>query len=87
MATGLKNRSAIFWDVSPADIERVLAESGDWVIVRVFEYGTLDDIRDVIDLYGKARAKKVLSSTPLPPVARAMAYLFLDVDPDNKYAA
>jgi hypothetical protein len=49
----LSSERALFWDVNQRDIERVLVESDEWVIVRVFQYGTLEDIKAVIKLYGR----------------------------------
>jgi hypothetical protein len=83
----LSSRRALFWDINENDIERVLVDSDEWVILRVFQYGSLQDIQAVIELYGVMRSKQVLSSLELPPVASAMAYLFLDIDRYKKYAA
>jgi hypothetical protein len=47
----------------------------------------LEDIQAVIELYGRERSKEVLSAIELPPIANAMAYLFLDIDRNKKYAA
>lgn len=80
METNLQRRKALFWDIPEKDIERVLVESDDWVIMRVFEYGTLNDIFDVINLYGEQKIRAVLSASKMPPVTRAMAYLFFDLD-------
>ncbi|HCW05979.1 MAG TPA: hypothetical protein DGG95_01290 [Cytophagales bacterium] len=86
MDTPLKFRRALFWDISEKDIDRALQESDDWVMVRVFEYGSLTDISQVIQLYGSEKCAAVLSSASLRPMAAAMAYLFLNVDPSRKYA-
>lgn len=77
---------AFFWDINEKDIERTLADSKEWVMVRVFQYGNLDDIDSVIALYGKQRTAEILAKSELPPVAGAMAFLFLGVDPTHKYA-
>jgi hypothetical protein len=78
-------RKELFWEVDPSRIEQVLLESDDWAIVRVFEYGEIDDIFDVIEFYGEEKVKKVLRTENLKPVAAVMAYLFLGVDRYNKY--
>jgi hypothetical protein len=44
METNLKHRRTLFWDIPEKDIEHALVESDEWIITRVFEYGTLDDI-------------------------------------------
>lgn len=83
--TNLINRKELFWEVSPSSIEQVLRESDDWVIVRVFEYGEIEDIVDVIELYGKEKTKSILLKADLKPVAAVMAYLFLGADRYNRY--
>lgn len=80
MATALTSRTALFWDVDPDDLPRVLQDSDEWVTSRVFNYGTLEDIAEVIAFYGKERTKYVLTRAPLKRVGKVMARLFLDVD-------
>lgn len=80
-------RKELFWEVNPDRIETILRDSGEWVIVRVFEYGEIDDIFDVIELYGEQRVKEVLQKEKLKPVAIVMAYLFVGVDKYNRYEA
>jgi hypothetical protein len=87
MENQLKSRRALFWDINEKDIERVLVESDDWVVHRVFEYGTLEDISDVIDLYGEQKVKAILMKSELRPLSRAMAFLFLGIDTHKRYAA
>jgi hypothetical protein len=87
MESNLKFRRALFWDIHENEIERALVESDDWVVVRVFEYGTLNDIFNVVDLYGKEKVKSILIKSELRPMARAMAFLFLGVDTHKRYAA
>lgn len=74
----------MFWDINEKDIEKALVESDDWVVARVFEYGTLDDIFDVIELYGKEKVKEILMKSKLPPVSAAMALLYLGVHARKK---
>lgn len=76
----LLTRKELFWEINPNSIEAAFRENDDWVIVRVFEYGTLEDISDVIEFYGKEKTSEVLAREPLKPTAAAMAYLFLNVD-------
>jgi hypothetical protein len=80
-------RRELFWEVDPARIEQILRESDDWAIVRVFEYGEIEDILNAIELYGEQKIKEVLSTEKLKPVAYVMAYLFLGIDPHNRYAS
>ncbi len=86
MESNLRFRRPLFWDINENDIEKALVESPMWVIPRVFEYGSIDDIRDVIDLYGLEKAKHALLKTKMKPLTRSMAYLFLNIDPDKRYA-
>ncbi len=86
LKTNLRSRRPLFWDINEKDIDRALIESDEWVIPRVFEYGSLDDIRDVIQLYGSDRVKAVLGTLKLNAMSRAMAFLFLDMDPEKRYA-
>jgi hypothetical protein len=83
-ANNLMNRRSLFWDINENNIEKALHESEDWVIERVFEYGELNDIFDVINLYKKEKVAEVLSKAKLKPMARAMAFLFLDLE-TNKF--
>lgn len=73
-------RKELFWEIDPNRIETAFRENDDWVIVRVFEYGTLEDISDVIEFYGEEKTREVLNREPLKPTAASMAYLFLNVD-------
>ena len=80
MTNPLASRRALFWEIPEQNIEQTLRECDDWVIVRVFDYGTLEDIVDVLSIYGRDKAKQVLTQTSLKPIARVMAHLFLDVE-------
>jgi hypothetical protein len=84
--SNLLKRKELFWEVAPERIGLILKEADDWVIVRVFEYGEIEDIFDVIELYGEDKVRAVLSKEKLKPVASVMAYLFLGVDRYNRYA-
>ena len=83
----LVTRKELFWEVNPNRIEQILRESDDWVIIRVFEYGEIEDIFDVIQLYGEEKVKEVLNKEKLKPITSVMAYLFLGVDRYNHYAS
>jgi hypothetical protein len=85
-ADRLANRRPLFWDISPDYIKTALRKNDDWAILRIFQYGTLDDILDCIELYGKKKVTDVLSSSKLRPMAYAMGHLFLGVDTEGKYA-
>ena len=58
----------------------MLEENDDWVIVRIFEYGSIEDIKEVIRVYGKAKVIEVLRQEKLKPIAASLTYLFLHVD-------
>ena len=78
-------RKALFWDISPERIGTALIENDDWAIRRIFEYGNLTDIHNAIEFYGREKTASVLSCEKLRPMARVMAYLFLNVDPEHRY--
>jgi len=84
--TNLVNRRALFWDINEKSIEKALVESDSWVIERVFEYGEIPDIQDVIELYGEKRTKEVLSEACLQPMAKVMAFHFFNIDKNNEFA-
>jgi hypothetical protein len=78
-------RPPLFWEIRPERIPAILRENDDWVIVRVFEYGTIEDILEVIELYGRQKCVDVLNREELKPMAASMAYLFLNVDRYGKH--
>ncbi len=80
MSTNLKLGKELFWDIPEKDIQRVLSDSKEWVVERVFEYGTVNEIFEIIDYYGKATVSGILVKAKLKTVARAMAHLFLDLE-------
>jgi hypothetical protein len=84
-AARLASRRPLFWDISPERIPTALRDNDDWAIVRIFEYGTLDDISDCIEFYGESKVSEVLSSSSLRPTAYVMGYLFLGLDSQGKY--
>lgn len=84
-STPLASRTPLFWDISPEQVSKALRKNSAWAIVRIFEYGTIQDIYDAIDYYGQERTVEVLKHEKLKPVARVMAYLFLGVDPEHRY--
>lgn len=75
MQTPLINRHPLFWEISPEKIPSLLNDNIEWVIVRVFEYGTMNDIFDVIDFYGETLVKGVLENSQLNPVASTIAFV------------
>lgn len=81
----LLRQTSLFWEVDPKELMNVLVQSDDWVVGRVFEHGSLDDIAAVIALYGKDKVSAILNEANLKPVAAVMAYLFLGVDRYRRY--
>jgi len=71
---------ALFWDIPENTIEAVVKNSPGWVITRVFEYGTLQEIADVIEFYGQEKASASLKQISVKPMTRAMALLFLNIE-------
>ena len=85
LETPLAKRKALFWDISPERVKTALRENDDWAIVRIFEYGKIEDIFDAIEFYGSEKIASVLSREKLRPTGRVMAYLFLNIDPEHRY--
>lgn len=81
----LSKRHSLFWEVAPHRIPAILMDSDEWVIPRIFEYGQIEDIKDVIALYGKERSIEVLREATLRPMARAMAFVALNLNKDNEF--
>lgn len=86
MNSTLEHRRSLFWDIAENTIPSVIAHSPEWVVYRVFEYGSLADIDAVIALYGPEEVKAILGNSPMKPVTRSMAFLFLGFDPQGYYA-
>ena len=71
----------LFWDIAEKDINKTLSVSKDWVVIRVFEYGTIEEISEIINFYGSSAVIEILKSSRfLKPVTKAMARLFLDLN-------
>jgi hypothetical protein len=72
---------ALFWDINEQNISLALVESDDWVIPRVFEYGTLEEITALINYYGREKTTTTLLrlKDELKPVTKAMAWFYFDL--------
>jgi hypothetical protein len=71
----------LFWDVNEKNINDILEHSREWVVNRVFEYGTIEEIDEIINLNGKEQCIQMMTqATQLKPVTKAMARLFLDLN-------
>jgi hypothetical protein len=49
-----------FWDVDPDTVS--FDESADWVILRVFDKGSLQEVMSVIAFYGHEKVKHLLQN-------------------------
>ena len=56
--------NSLFWDVpgDAANRQRIAQENPNWLIERAFEYGTMHDVRCVIEWFGRDKAMQVLRS-------------------------
>lgn len=72
----LISRRILFWEIEPERIESVLRESPEWVIPRVLHYGSIEDIANLVNLYGKEKLKYVMDNIPLKRWDKSMAELF-----------
>ena len=72
---------ALFWDINEQHIGRALVESDEWVVPRVFEYGTLEEITELIRYYGREKTVNILMHLKgeLKPVTKAMAWYYFDL--------
>jgi hypothetical protein len=72
---------ALFWDINEQNIGQALIESDEWVIPRVFEYGTLGEITELIRYYGRDKTATILLrlKDQLKPVTKAMAWFYFDL--------
>lgn len=48
-----------FWDIDPDTLD--FEEAADWVILRVFDKGSLEEVLSVVRLYGAERVKQLLT--------------------------
>lgn len=53
---------ALFWDI-PGQAPDYKNHS-EWVIKRVFDRGSMEDIAEIIIFYGKEKVKEVLTTSP-----------------------
>ncbi len=69
----------LFWDIDEKDIATVLIKSDEWVLPRVLEYGTLQEINEIIQYYGEERVTDILTKIKLSPMSKAMAWYYLNL--------
>ena len=73
---------ALFWDINERNIGQALSESDEWVVPRVFEYGTLEEINEIIQYYGRDHTRNILVRVKdgLRPMSKAMAWYYFGLD-------
>lgn len=87
LLSSFPSKPYLFWDIASTRIPDTLVDNDDWAIVRIFEYGSLEDIQETIDLYGEGKVIEVLSTERLRPMAASMAFLFLSIDRYGKFTS
>lgn len=74
---------AVLWDVPPE--ERDFTKYSDFIICRIFNYGTFEEIADIIVCYGRDYVKKLLLKTNnLDAFGLEAASAFLGID-ENEF--
>ena len=72
-----------FWDVDMNKLD--YQRNADYIIRKVFEYGSFDDILEVTAFYGKEKVKKTLiNASYLSEPTQYFSSLFLNT-PRNKF--
>lgn len=49
-----------FWDIDPLHLD--FEDSSEWIILRVFDRGSLQDVLRIRDFYGPEKVKNILTS-------------------------
>ncbi len=76
-------RPTVFWDFPKENID--YTKDSDFIICRVFNYGTLQEVADIIICYGKDYIKQLLLSTiNLDAFGLAVASAFLQI-PETQF--
>jgi hypothetical protein len=58
----MKLNPSLFWDINISELS--FEDSKDWIIERVFDRGSLDEVISVINYYGKENVKKTIQAVP-----------------------
>ena len=58
----MKLNPSLFWDINISELS--FEDSSDWIIERVFDRGSLDEVISVINYYGKENVKKTIIGSP-----------------------
>lgn len=79
MNTPLLHRKPLFWEINEAEIPNVLRDNAAWVAQRVFEHGEVEDILNVVDLYGEEQVRELLRDARMDRMGQTMAWLFVEL--------
>jgi len=72
-----------FWDVDPADLK--LDEHGDFLIEKIFNRGTWDDMKKCVTIYGNEKIIKALTNARyLRPEVRQLVSVLFQI-PENEF--
>ncbi|MDZ7936707.1 MAG: hypothetical protein U5M51_17440 [Emticicia sp.] len=67
-----------FWDVDFDSLD--YQEKADWIIGRVFEWGKLSDLKNLIQFYGEKKCKTALLKAPFLRLnAISLGHLLFDI--------
>ncbi|MFY7911995.1 MAG: DUF6922 domain-containing protein [Emticicia sp.] len=72
-----------FWDVDFDSLD--YEKEANWIIGRVFEWGKLSDLKNLLEFYGHKKCKDALLKAPFLRLnAISLGHLLLDI-PKNKF--
>lgn len=78
----LKLPERLFWDTCYDRIDP--DEQYLWVITRVFDYGSWEDVKEVIAYYGEKKVKKsLLKSSYIRPKSLSLACSLFNLNPSD----
>lgn len=67
-----------FWDVNMEKMD--YEKNADYIIRKVFEYGSMEDVLEVMAFYGKEKVKKALITAPyLKEITMVFASKLFDI--------
>lgn len=67
-----------FWDVNMEKME--YEKNADYIIRKVFDYGSMEDVLEVMAFYGKEKVKKALTTAPyLKEITMVFASKLFDI--------
>lgn len=55
----MRFKQSLFWDVNVKKLD--LKRDGHFIVHRILSYGTMDDLRELIKVYGKKNVRKEFS--------------------------